>query len=172
MLSLGVPMIVMGDEVRRSQHGNNNAYCLDNETSWFDWTLLSKHADVHRFTKLLMARRLLRDVEHERQRIELKRVDPELETRLARRETGAAGLEPQLAQCGIRRGTAPRRTATSSDFQRVLGTARFRAAAIERARGHLAPMDRYRAGPAAMKSSNGKRRRRFPAPRTRPARAL
>ena len=49
MLSLGVPMILMGDEVRRTQGGNNNAYCQDNETSWFDWTLLAKHADVHRF---------------------------------------------------------------------------------------------------------------------------
>ncbi len=68
MLSLGVPMIVMGDEVRRSQGGNNNAYCLDNETSWFDWTLVSKHADVHRFTRLLLARRLLRHDDHERQR--------------------------------------------------------------------------------------------------------
>ena len=46
MLSLGVPMILMGDEVRRTQRGNNNAYCQDNEISWFDWTLLSKHADV------------------------------------------------------------------------------------------------------------------------------
>ena len=59
LLSLGVPMIVMGDEVRRTQHGNNNAYCQDNEISWFDWTLLSKHADLHRFVKLLMARRLM-----------------------------------------------------------------------------------------------------------------
>jgi len=66
-----VPMIVMGDEVRRSQHGNNNASCLDNETGWFDWTLLSKHADVQRFARLLMARRLLRNVEHERRRISL-----------------------------------------------------------------------------------------------------
>ena len=65
MLSLGLPMIVMGDEVRRTQHGNNNAYCQDNETSWFDWTLLAKHADVHRFVTLLAARRLLRPVEHE-----------------------------------------------------------------------------------------------------------
>jgi isoamylase len=71
MLSLGIPMIVMGDEVRRSQRGNNNAYCVDNETSWFDWTLVSKHADVHRFVRLLIARRLLRDVEHERQRTSL-----------------------------------------------------------------------------------------------------
>ena len=49
MLSLGVPMILMGDEVRRTQRGNNNAYCQDNEISWFDWTLVAKHADVHRF---------------------------------------------------------------------------------------------------------------------------
>jgi glycogen operon protein len=68
LLSLGVPMILMGDEVRRTQRGNNNAYCQDNELSWFDWSLLSKHADVHRFVKLLLARRILRSVEHERQR--------------------------------------------------------------------------------------------------------
>ena len=66
MLSLGVPMIVMGDEVRRTQYGNNNAYSQDNETSWFDWTLLEKHADLHRFVKLLIARRLLRDTDAER----------------------------------------------------------------------------------------------------------
>ena len=42
LLSLGMPMILMGDEVRRTQHGNNNAYCHDNETSWFDWTLLDE----------------------------------------------------------------------------------------------------------------------------------
>jgi len=71
LLSLGVPMILMGDEVRRTQRGNNNAYCLDDEMNWFDWTLVAKHADVHRFVTLLNARRLLRDVEHERQRIAL-----------------------------------------------------------------------------------------------------
>jgi glycogen operon protein len=58
MLSLGLPMILMGDEIRRTQHGNNNAYCLDNETSWFDWTLSARHADVHRFVKLINAHRL------------------------------------------------------------------------------------------------------------------
>jgi isoamylase len=66
LLSVGLPMLLMGDEVRRTQHGNNNAYCQDNETSWFDWSLLAQHADVHRFVSLLNARRLLRDVEHER----------------------------------------------------------------------------------------------------------
>jgi isoamylase len=67
MLSLGLPMIQMGDEVRRTQHGNNNAYCQDNETSWFDWTLVAKHADMHRFVTLLARRRLLRDLEAEYQ---------------------------------------------------------------------------------------------------------
>ncbi|VTT97863.1 glycogen debranching protein : Glycogen debranching enzyme GlgX OS=Rhodopirellula maiorica SM1 GN=RMSM_03253 PE=4 SV=1: CBM_48: Alpha-amylase [Gemmataceae bacterium] len=70
-LALGVPMILMGDEVRRTQGGNNNAYCHDNEANWFDWSLLEKHADVHRFVKLLLARRLLRDVTHEEQRTSL-----------------------------------------------------------------------------------------------------
>ena len=74
MLSVGMPMLLMGDEVRRTQGGNNNAYCQDNETSWFDWTLLAKHADVHRFVTLLNARRVLRDPEPERQRISLNQL--------------------------------------------------------------------------------------------------
>jgi isoamylase len=74
MLAVGVPMVVMGDEVRRTQRGNNNAYCQDNDTSWYDWSLLSEHADVHRFMKLLIERRLIRDVEHERRRASLTQV--------------------------------------------------------------------------------------------------
>jgi len=74
LLSVGMPMILMGDEVRRTQQGNNNAYCLDDESNWFDWTLVAKHADVHRFVTLLNARRLMRDVEHERQRMSLNQM--------------------------------------------------------------------------------------------------
>ncbi len=74
ILSLGLPMVLMGDEVRRTQQGNNNAYCQDNETSWFDWTLVAKHADVHRFVTLLNARRLLRDAEPEGRRLSLNQV--------------------------------------------------------------------------------------------------
>jgi isoamylase len=74
MLSVGMPMLLMGDEVRRTQRGNNNAYCQDNETSWFDWTLLTKHADVHRFVTLLNARRVLRDPEPERHRVSLNQL--------------------------------------------------------------------------------------------------
>jgi len=69
MLSVGMPMMLMGDEARRTQAGNNNAYCQDNQTSWFDWTLLAKHADVQRFVTLLNARRRLREFEPEKQRI-------------------------------------------------------------------------------------------------------
>jgi glycogen operon protein len=69
-----MPMLLMGDEVRRTQGGNNNAYCQDNDTSWFDWTLLAKHADVHRFVALLNARRLLRDLEAEGQRVSLNQL--------------------------------------------------------------------------------------------------
>src|SRR4029450_10823089 len=66
-LSVGLPMMLMGDEVRRTQHGNNNAYCQDNETSWFDWTLLRKRADGHRFVTLLNARGGLGEGEAEEQ---------------------------------------------------------------------------------------------------------
>ncbi|HJV65010.1 MAG TPA: glycogen debranching protein GlgX [Geomonas sp.] len=59
MLALGTPMLLMGDEVRRTQFGNNNAYCQDNEIGWFDWSLLERHADVYRFAKELISTRLL-----------------------------------------------------------------------------------------------------------------
>lgn len=72
IVSLGLPMILMGDEVRRTQKGNNNAYCQDNETSWFDWTLLEKHADVLRFARLLCSRSLLRDFDPGIQRLSLE----------------------------------------------------------------------------------------------------
>ena len=74
LLSLGVPMLLMGDEARRSQRGNNNAYCQDNETSWFDWNLVRQHAGLHRFVELLAARRALRKMDSERQRRSLNQL--------------------------------------------------------------------------------------------------
>jgi len=71
LLSIGMPMVSMGDEVRRTQQGNNNAYCQDNEISWFDWLLLKQHGDVQRFLRLLIGRRLLRDLAPEMQRLTL-----------------------------------------------------------------------------------------------------
>jgi isoamylase len=62
LLAIGVPMLLMGDEVRRTQGGNNNAYCHDSETSWFDRDLLERHAGLHRFVKSLITARLRIDV--------------------------------------------------------------------------------------------------------------
>jgi len=71
LLSLGMPMILMGDEVRRTQRGNNNAWCRDDEANWLDWALLDRHPDVHRFVSLLARRRVLRDPGPERERVSL-----------------------------------------------------------------------------------------------------
>jgi len=54
ILSDGIPMILAGDEFGRTQKGNNNAYCQDNDTSWIDWTLLEKHSGLFRFFRLLI----------------------------------------------------------------------------------------------------------------------
>lgn len=54
LLSQGVPMILAGDEVGRTQKGNNNPYCQDNEISWFDWTLVEKNSDILRFFKMMI----------------------------------------------------------------------------------------------------------------------
>jgi len=66
LLATGTPMLLMGDEVRRTQSGNNNAFCQNNEISWLDWNLVEKHADVHRFAKALIALRMNRDLPIER----------------------------------------------------------------------------------------------------------
>jgi isoamylase len=53
-ISQGTPMLLMGDEIRHTQQGNNNAYCQDNELSWFDWDLVEQHQDLLRFVKTLI----------------------------------------------------------------------------------------------------------------------
>lgn len=55
LLSRGIPMILYGDEVGRTQKGNNNAYCQDSEISWFDWSQVEKNADILRFFKKMIA---------------------------------------------------------------------------------------------------------------------
>jgi glycogen operon protein len=54
ILSQGIPMLLGGDELGRSQYGNNNAYCQDNELSWFDWNLVAGNADLLKFTSELI----------------------------------------------------------------------------------------------------------------------
>ncbi len=55
MLSQGIPMILAGDEIRRTQRGNNNAYAQDNEISWFDWKQVERNGELFRFFKLMIA---------------------------------------------------------------------------------------------------------------------
>jgi glycogen operon protein len=74
LLSVGVPMMVMGDEVRRTQRGNNNAYCHDDEIGWFDWMLVSQHRELLRFVRLLISRRLLRNIGPELRRVSLNQL--------------------------------------------------------------------------------------------------
>jgi isoamylase len=74
LLAAGTPMLLMGDEVRRTQRGNNNAYCQDGEISWFDWSLLERHGDIHRFVKELNAFRQRRDVVAERATLSLNQL--------------------------------------------------------------------------------------------------
>jgi isoamylase len=54
LLSQGTPMLLMGDEVRRTQHGNNNAYCQNNEISWFNWDLLQEQSGLLRYAQKLI----------------------------------------------------------------------------------------------------------------------
>jgi glycogen operon protein len=55
LLSHGTPMIVSGDEVLRTQRGNNNAYCQDNAISWFDWKLVERNEEMLRFSQAVIA---------------------------------------------------------------------------------------------------------------------
>ncbi len=66
LLSQGTPMLLMGDEVRRSQWGNNNAFDQDNELSWLDWDNVERHADVLRFTQTLLRFRRQSRLFHDR----------------------------------------------------------------------------------------------------------
>ena len=61
LIALGAPMLLMGDEVRRTQQGNNNAYCQDNEIGWFDWSLAERHGDIFRFCSQMIRNRIRRE---------------------------------------------------------------------------------------------------------------
>ncbi|MGD0916801.1 MAG: glycogen debranching protein GlgX [Thermodesulfobacteriota bacterium] len=64
MLSRGVPMFVMGDEIRRTQNGNNNAYCQDNEISWMDWSLLERNKETYHFFRKIIEFRKTHPILH------------------------------------------------------------------------------------------------------------
>jgi glycogen operon protein len=72
LLSVGTPMLLMGDEVKRTQQGNNNPYCQDNAISWFDWSLCATNADILRFVQFMTRARLHFDQKSEGDRITLE----------------------------------------------------------------------------------------------------
>ena len=87
LLAAGTPMLGMGDEVCRSQQGNNNAYCQDGPISWFDWSLVERHQDLKRFVQQLIAFRQRRDFVLDRQEFTL-------EEELLRHQVSWHGVEP------------------------------------------------------------------------------
>ena len=105
MLAVGTPMLLMGDEVRRTQRGNNNAYCHNDDTTWFDWSLLVRHADVHRFAKELIALRVSRNLPIERFEHDAAGNAAAPVGHVARRQVERAGLGPRLAHAGRHRRT-------------------------------------------------------------------
>ena len=67
ILSQGTPMLLGGDEFGRTQHGSNNAWCQDNEISWFDWSLLEENRELHEFVRKLIVLRRAHPVFRRRQ---------------------------------------------------------------------------------------------------------
>lgn len=81
ILSQGVPMICGGDEIGRTQWGNNNAYAQDNEISWHDWNLTDAERELFEFTQGLIALRLEHPNLHRRKFFQDRRIDPEAPNR-------------------------------------------------------------------------------------------
>ena len=145
MLSQGMPMMLMGDEVRRTQGGNNNAYCQDNETSWFDWTLLAKHAGrapVREPAQCPPGACATSSTSGSASSSE--RADPAGRHDLARRRARPTGLGRILRTAWRSRRSSRRSSVLSRHPQRLLGAARVRAAAGPRQRStSVAPLDRH-----------------------------
>jgi glycogen operon protein len=87
-LSQGTPMLLMGDEVRRTQKGNNNAYCQDNELSWLDWSQIDAQFDLWCFLRRLV--NFIQGLEVFRQEIRL--------------QVAYASREPHLSWHGVKLG--------------------------------------------------------------------
>lgn len=64
-LSQGIPMLLSGDEIRRTKRGNNNTYCQDNKLSWLDWNLIRKHKDILKFTQKIIDFRKAHPILHQ-----------------------------------------------------------------------------------------------------------
>ena len=127
LLAMGAPMLLMGDEVRRTQLGNNNAYGHDDPLSWFDWTAVDRQADLLRFTRgLIRLRRQVTDVLALPDDASLLDLLAEASLEWDGVALGEPDLGPRLAQRGADRARRPGSAAVR--VQRLLGAARVRAA--------------------------------------------
>ena len=104
LLSQGTPMLLAGDEFGRTQNGNNNAYCQDNEISWVDWNLAKKHAETLAFTRNAdRAAPRVPDpaphaLPHRRVQRGARRQGPDLDQRRRRRDAGR-GMGRRQHEC-------------------------------------------------------------------------
>ena len=123
LLSVGTPMLLMGDEVRRTQMGNNNAYCQDNEISWYDWGLMATHADIHRFVKTAHRHSPESLPPIGTPRHDVERAHPPETRRMARRQAECSRLERQLPHAGRDRGPCRSSIQAPPYGQFILGAA-------------------------------------------------
>ena len=162
LLSLGTPMLLMGDEVRRTQRGNNNAYCQDNEISWFDWTLLERHRDLHRFVKTLVRQRRELGDEFGRTRISLNELLREADIQPHGITLNRPGSAPRLAQP---RGHRPRHARAAATLHAMFN-AYWEPLTFELPRDVVATVDRH----VPRGARRRERRRRAARSRARPTR--
>ncbi len=145
LLAIGTPMLLAGDEVRRTQQGNNNAYCQDNEISWFDWSLVEKHAGLRRFVKLLLACRLDLHRNSADSGATLIEVLGSASVRWHGVELDKSRLGAPFPQLGSHSKSAASGSDPALDSECLLGAAQLRASARARGLpGSVAAMDRHR----------------------------
>jgi glycogen operon protein len=75
LMSQGVPLLLMGDEIARTQQGNNNAYCQDNDISWLNWSLLKTNDDLFNFVRQCIAFRKAHPALRNKRHLHVERVD-------------------------------------------------------------------------------------------------
>ena len=160
MMSLGVPMILMGDEVRRTQQGNNNAYCQDNEIRLVRLVAAGQARRRASLRETASPRGdLLRDVEHERQRVSLNTMMLDGKQGLARRETVPAGLG-RASHSVVLGAELGRRGCSSTSFSTPTGSRSSSSCRVGKG-SILAALDRHGARFAATTSFRGRRHRRL-----------
>ncbi len=158
LLALGAPMLLMGDEVRRTQRGNNNAYCHDDPIAWFDWSAVERNAEILRFTKALThGRRRLKTLIDEPAGVGL--VDILREAAID--WSGVHVHEPDTSDASrsIALTTRVARRIHPPHLQRLLGGSRVRSAGSRRRRRSMAAAHRHDAGPARTTSRRTSRAR-------------